>query len=216
MSSTNGYRPRRNARLSDVRRFNDYRDVGLSPVNAAMAVGFGKSWGYQQETERRKLKKAQEPTHPMPAEDMSDAVALVIAERKGEDTDDHEEAFAIVDRLGAAVVPDLCRLVWFLATERVQEYNRSLKSILEGTPMAEEHAADPVTFEDVLHAIPVNLRGDSALVNSQPAKVRRWMDQAAELDPELRAMFAEVDEVMASDDPESGLVALRKRIRAGT
>lgn len=200
MSSTNGRR--RKATPGDIRRYHHYRDQGLTIEDASRAVGFKKSWGYQRDQERREVEE-QEEEHPIPAEDLSDAVALVIAER----TEDTERTFEIYDRFGIFVVPDLCRLVWYLAKERANDLGDSLEDLFEGEPMADELAAAPITAEDILSQIPEAMRlartGDPIFHNWMPPRAQEWMDRLIASRDYLADIDARARESLTSGNPEA-------------
>lgn len=211
MTSVNG---KRKAKPGDIRRYHDYRDAGLSVEDAARALGFKKSWGYQQDQKRKQEERAQEEqeTEAFPADDLSDAVELIIAERTGDD----ERAFEIVDEFSALIVPYLSRVAWLLATERATNLNRNLRGLLQGTPMLDEYTAAPISAREILEAIPERSRqvqsGDFSPAAWMPRRAQEWKGRLLRMFPSLREIEDAVVVAISSDDPEDALMAFRRSL----
>ena len=195
---------------AEKRRYQMLRDAGWSPEHAAEALGQSKSWGYGFE----KAKRLAEPVddEPVPSDDLSEAVELVIAERTGDD----DRAFEIVDLFGSSIVPFLTQVSWFFAVERAGNLNSDLKVLFADTPMGAELRGDPITAEEILAMIPVSLRKHRATGNAgiewKPPRAEAWMRRLVKMYPELQEIETEAREALAAEDPDAAMLALRKSI----
>ena len=198
------------------------REIGYSPQAAAQTIGRSKSWAYQYEqtlNERpsRSVPPSRHTREPMPAENLSDAVELVLAV----DRDDNETAFGIVDKFGAGILPYACKVAMYLASVQAGNMNDSLRDMLEGEPMADELEAAPIEGADILLTIPPlrdrYLSGQPVAEDWSwyPPRAREWMKRMEETYPELAEVAEAGQEALASDDPRAALKALREEIREG-
>lgn len=198
----------------EIRRYEQLREAGWSPQASAEAIGRSKSWAYNHERAKddSTLRDRQEPN---PADNLSDAVALVLAERQGP----REAAFEIVDRFGAGVVPDLCRLVWFFATERAENLKLGFDRIFEGEDFYDEWLGEDITAADVLNVIPLamdkHFAGKQDGIALHPPVLQRYIDRLVAANPDFKAIADEVEEAKVRGDLRETLPELRKRVRAG-
>lgn len=197
--------------LQERKSYLVLRGTGMSPEMAARTINRSKSWAYNFEREQREA-NTEEPRGPVPSDDLSEAVDLIIAERTG----DEARALEIVDRFSAGIVPFLTQVSWFLAVERTGNLNSDLKVLLEDTPMGAELRGDPITAEEILAIIPVSLRkhraGANAGIEWKPPRAEAWMRRLVKMYPELQEIDTEAREALAAEDPDAAMLALRKGI----
>lgn len=188
----------------EKRRYDQLRGAGWSPEAAAESLGRSRSWAYNYEKEKNGyLRKSREP---IPSDDLREAVELIIAASN----DDLDRSFEIFDRYSALIVPFLTQVAWILAEERAVSENRHLRVLLEDTSMAEEHAKNPITPEDILNAIPVALRGTGKWYRLAVPRVEEWMARLCEMFPELAEIEAQARAAEEADDPEAAVDALTR------
>lgn len=187
------------------------RGAGMSPEAAALRINRSKSWAYNYEKEQR-AGAVTAPRGPVPKDDLSDAVGLIIAERTGHET----QAFRIVDRFGAGILPFLTQVSWFFATNFADRMNDDLRLLFEDTPLAQELEDQPITAEDVLKTIPVAMRkhlaGENPRVDWMPPRAEAWFRRIKEIYPDLQELDSETRDALEADDPDSAMRDLRKSI----
>lgn len=195
----------------EKRRFEKLRAAGFSPGEAAKTIGRSQSWGYLYEAQKAEG-HARSRRDPVPNQNLKEMVDLTIYSKKGPD----EKAFAIVDRFGAGVVPYMAELVWFFATERALNLQGSLEEMFEDEEWLDEVKAEPITAEDILYQVPINIdraRAGIKLRNSwMPPRAEEWMARFIASYPELRELDEMIDAAFEEADPESAVRRIARSI----
>lgn len=237
-------KPGRKVSLGEVRRYEQLREAGWSVEAAAEAVGRSRSWGFNREKAKRDAQPKLDDGHPVPSSDLSEAAEMVVALKQAvffeKDADRmalskperntarrrseaaHDKVMQMLAKYGDVMLVGIADVAYYLAAAKAGEANNNLKVILAGTPMAAEIEADPIDAYDIIRQIPESLRRarfdgdfDHTTFWWEVPRIQAWMQRLMDLDPDMAAVQEEMRKALDSDDPETAVLELRARVRAG-
>ena len=168
MSATSGTRHK--ATAGQIRRYYNYRDLGLTVEDAARAAGnFKKTWGYERDAERRQQEQAEKTVPEFKGASLEDAVDFLVSpSKRAQDLDNPADMLSPVQGI-----------TFSLALERAVNLQNAFEALFCTEDWLEEFKAKPITWQEVLESFKTQrqLEDDYAF---WPARLDTYVNRYAE------------------------------------